>query len=61
VAYFLFRSFIEPARARLDELFVELNEAGVDELILDMRYNGGGRIAVAEQLAGQIGGSSLAG
>jgi len=59
VAYFLFRSFIEPARDRLDEVFGQLQDAEVDELIVDLRYNGGGRVGVAEQLASQVGGESL--
>lgn len=60
-AYLHFRAFILPAQDRLDAIFSDLQSQGVDELILDMRYNGGGRLSVAEQLAGQIGGEALAG
>ncbi|MEA5445866.1 S41 family peptidase [Gammaproteobacteria bacterium AB-CW1] len=59
VAYFHFRNFIVPAADRFDDVFAELSEEAVDELIIDMRYNGGGRIAVAEQLASQIAGDAV--
>lgn len=60
-AYLHFRSFILPAEGRLDQVFGDLQSQGVDELILDMRYNGGGRLSVAEQLAGQIAGADVVG
>lgn len=61
VGYLHFRNFILPAQERLDEAFTDLQSQGVDELVLDMRYNGGGRLSVAEQLAGQIAGDAVAG
>lgn len=59
VGYLHFRSFILPAQERLDEVFTDLQSRGVNELVLDMRYNGGGRLSVAEQLAGQIAGDAV--
>lgn len=61
VAYLHFRNFIVPAEDRFDEVFSDLQSQGVNELILDMRYNGGGRLSVAEQLGGQIAGDAVVG
>jgi hypothetical protein len=38
-----------------------LSQAGVSELVLDLRYNGGGLISVAEFLSGLLGGELTAG
>jgi C-terminal processing protease CtpA/Prc len=54
--YIFFRNFVEPSYAALDQAFGELRSAGVRDLILDLRYNGGGLVAVAQYLAGLIGG-----
>jgi C-terminal processing protease CtpA/Prc len=56
VGYLFFRNFVEPSVAALDEAFAALREAGATELILDVRYNGGGLVDVAVHLAGLIGG-----
>ncbi len=57
VGYVLFNTFSPLAsEAALFEAFSELSEAGVTELVLDMRYNGGGLLAVASQLAYMIAG-----
>jgi len=39
----------------------DLRDAGITELVLDLRYNGGGLISVANRLASQIAGPSVAG
>ena len=36
--------------AQLFDAFTELSEAGVDDLVLDFRYNGGGLLALAAQI-----------
>jgi C-terminal processing protease CtpA/Prc len=56
IGYFVLNGFIEPTRLELDALFDEFKREGIDELILDMRYNGGGRVSVANYLANLIGG-----
>jgi C-terminal peptidase prc len=56
VGYLFFRNFVEPSTAALNEAFAALREAGATELILDLRYNGGGLVDVAVDLAGLIGG-----
>ena len=54
VGYIFFRNFVEPSNAALDSAFTQLT--GVDDLVLDMRYNGGGLVSVARHLASIIGG-----
>ena len=56
VGYLHFRNFVEPSVAALDAAFAEFQARGVQDLILDVRYNGGGLISVAQHLGGLIGG-----
>ncbi len=60
IGYLLFQSFIEPSIQELDEAFEYFVNNSVDELILDLRYNGGGRVDVANHLASLIGGNLVA-
>ncbi len=55
------RSFLETTSAELDASISALREDGIDELIVDLRYNPGGRTRVAERLAAQIAGPSING
>jgi C-terminal peptidase prc len=57
VGYVFFRNFVEPSYEALDQAFAELSAARVDELVLDLRYNGGGLVSVAQHLASYIGGA----
>ena len=57
VGYLFFRNFVTPSYGALDAAFAELSAAGVDELVLDLRYNGGGLVNVAQYLASYIGGA----
>src|SRR5690606_4772722 len=57
VGYVFFRNFVRPSYAALDEAFAALAEAGATELVLDLRYNGGGLVDVAVHLGGLVGGS----
>jgi C-terminal processing protease CtpA/Prc len=61
IGYVFFRNFVQPSIAALDAAFDELNAAGVTELVLDLRYNGGGLVSVAQHLASLIGGVRTAG
>jgi len=56
VGYLFFRNFVTPSIAALTDAFAALKTAGVNELVLDLRYNGGGLIEVAVHLASLIGG-----
>ena len=59
--YIVFKNFVEPSYAALDAAFAQIGAAGATELVLDLRYNGGGLIAVAQHLAGLIGGDKTSG
>lgn len=59
--YLFFRNFVEPSRAALDEAFTALRDSGATELVLDLRYNGGGLVSVAQHLASLIGGTRTEG
>jgi carboxyl-terminal processing protease len=56
VGYIFFRNFVQPSVEALDSAFAELAAAGIDDLVLDLRYNGGGLVSVAQHLASYIGG-----
>ena len=57
VGYLFFRNFVTPSTAALTEAFEALKAAGATELVLDLRYNGGGLVDVAVHLASLIGGA----
>ncbi len=59
--YMMFRTFVQPSFAALDATFSDFRSQGVTELVLDMRYNGGGLVSVAEHLGGLIGGAATSG
>ena len=61
VAYLFFRNFVRPSAAALNDAFAALKSAGVTELVLDLRYNGGGLVDIAVQLASLIGGARTSG
>lgn len=49
--YLVFRNFVDPGIAALNTAFTEFSNAGVTQLIVDLRYNGGGLLRVAEYFA----------
>ncbi len=57
VGYLFFRNFVRPSTQALTEAFEALKTAGATELVLDLRYNGGGLVDVAVHLASLIGGA----
>ncbi|HXT29426.1 MAG TPA: S41 family peptidase [Vicinamibacterales bacterium] len=61
VGYVFFRNFVQPSFEALDNAFAELAAERVDELVLDLRYNGGGLVNVAQHLASYIGGQRTEG
>jgi carboxyl-terminal processing protease len=48
VGYVNLRTFIEPAEAPLRAAFAQFRAAGITNIIVDLRYNGGGLVSVAE-------------
>ncbi|GAB2920176.1 S41 family peptidase [Rheinheimera gaetbuli] len=54
VGYLVFNSFIDLSEAELENAFADFATQGIDELVLDLRYNGGGLIRVANQLSTQV-------
>ena len=54
--YFQFNSFIVTAQEGLIEAFDTFVEQNVTELVMDLRYNGGGRLALASQLSYMVAG-----
>ena len=60
VGYLAYHQFVTYSREQLRAAFVEFAQAGVSELILDLRYNGGGSVSVSAELAGLVGGGLTA-
>jgi carboxyl-terminal processing protease len=56
VGYFVFNTFTSPsnATAKLDEAFNYFTNNGVTDLVVDLRYNGGGYVSTAEYLCNLI-------
>jgi carboxyl-terminal processing protease len=54
--YLLLKDFISQAEAPLAAAFTDFRAAGATELILDLRYNGGGLISTAKLLASLVAG-----
>ncbi len=61
VGYLHFRNFVQPSVAALDTAFARLRDGGAEELVLDLRYNGGGLVSVAQHLASLIAGPTTVG
>lgn len=54
IGYIFLNNFETRALPRLKEVFSDFQSQGVNELILDMRYNTGGEVSVAAALAAMI-------
>ena len=61
VGYMAFNDHIATAERELVDAMTEFEQAGVEDLVLDLRYNGGGYLAIASQVAYMIVGPSSAG
>jgi carboxyl-terminal processing protease len=61
VGYVLFNDHFATAEAELISAFNQLKAAAVTDLVLDIRYNGGGYLDIASELAYMIAGSSATG
>jgi carboxyl-terminal processing protease len=58
VGYIVFNDHIVPAEQQLINAVNSLRSQGVSDLVLDLRYNGGGYIFIASELAYMIAGQS---
>ncbi|MFC5496515.1 S41 family peptidase [Caenimonas terrae] len=58
VGYLLFNDHVATSEALLVSAFNQFQAAGVQDLVLDMRYNGGGILAVASELAYMVAGGA---
>jgi C-terminal processing protease CtpA/Prc len=47
IGYLAFETFVNTADAELDTAYAEFRDAGVTDLVIDLRYNGGGTISTA--------------
>jgi len=56
VGYIELASFISTANIQMDAAFAQFNSAGVNEVIIDLRYNGGGLVSTANLLGDFFGG-----
>ncbi|MGE5864947.1 MAG: S41 family peptidase [Rhizobacter sp.] len=59
--YLSLKDFITQAETPLAESIAQIRQAGATELILDLRYNGGGRVSTAAQLGSLVTGATHAG
>ena len=56
IGYMELSTFISTANAQFDEVFGAFRNANVSEVIIDLRYNGGGLVSTAELLGDYLGG-----
>ena len=60
VGYMTFNDHIVPAEAQLVDAVAQLGASNITDLVLDLRYNGGGFLDIANELAFMIAGPSAA-
>ncbi len=61
VGYVVLKDFITQSETPLAAVFADFRQAGARDVILDLRYNGGGRISTATLLASLVAGSNYSG
>jgi len=59
--YVQLRTFVKPAESALRAAFTDFGSQGVKDVVVDVRYNGGGLLDTAEVLADLLAGKGLAG
>ncbi len=61
IGYLQVKEMVSQVAAPLAGAFAQFKDAGVQDLVLDLRYNGGGLVQVASELAGYLGGERARG
>ena len=61
VGYFQFNTHNSPSEKALMDAVTQLSNQNIDDLVVDLRYNGGGLLAVASELAYMVAGNQTAG
>jgi len=61
VGYLLFNDHLLSAEAGLRSALTTFQQQGITDLVLDLRYNGGGYLFIAQELASMIGGAAVQG
>ena len=56
VGYMELASFISTANAEMDAVFANFRAQGINDIIIDLRYNGGGLVSTADLLGDFLGG-----
>ncbi|OED41038.1 hypothetical protein AB833_10595 [Chromatiales bacterium (ex Bugula neritina AB1)] len=57
IGYMVFDVFVRASEAELDATLTTFRNEGINELVLDLRYNGGGLVDIATKLSSQIAGA----
>jgi len=56
--HLVFEQFVQPSNAELETAFAFFKQNNINNIIVDLRYNGGGDLTVLQNLAAYIGGSA---
>jgi carboxyl-terminal processing protease len=54
VGYLMFTTFVQPGDQELRDAFAQFRAQGVEQLVIDLRYNGGGLLSIAALLGSLI-------
>ncbi len=60
VGYINMRTFIDTADPALRSAFLQFRTQGITNFVIDLRYNGGGLVSIAELMGNLLGGNRLA-
>ncbi|MBU2997414.1 peptidase S41 [Cellulophaga baltica] len=60
IGYLVYNSFTSTFNGELEDVFTYFNEQSITELVLDLRYNGGGSVLTSDILASMIDGGATA-
>lgn len=54
VGYLRYDAFTEASRSEIEQAFTQFSQSDIDELVIDLRYNGGGSVDTAKALLDNI-------